>query len=225
MIDRPPAIVVTPPVDREIPKVVADEQPTPPEDVQPTGAPNSLQEINRQDSAIILDESHDAIPIVREESMTAVSIDGSEVDLIEFTKSFTAGTDMELDCTLGNLSIETSSIQRLQLQIIVPEMIAHDQHSFERFVLPEERQSLEVQKREYFVQTATPIVVGTAIGAGISLHVLMTAHFGSSLLSQSGVFMPLDPLTILEGTAKVKKSKAREDLLFEGVAINDHASK
>jgi hypothetical protein len=52
----------------------------------------------------------------------------------------------------------------------------------------------------------------------------MTAHFGSSLLSQSGVFMPLDPLTILEGSAKVKKSKEREDLLFEGATVKGNAA-
>jgi hypothetical protein len=36
--------------------------------------------------------------------------------------------------------------------------------------------------------------------------------------------MPLDPLTILEGSAKVKKSKEREDLLFEGATVKGNAA-
>ncbi|MBU6240057.1 MAG: tandem-95 repeat protein, partial [Planctomycetes bacterium] len=117
------------------------------------------------------------------------------------------------------------SIQRLELETLQGDVLQLENQNVQLFVSQDQRQVLENLKQENFVRTSTPIVVGTAIGAGISIHVLTSAHFGSTLLSQSGVFMPLDPLTVLEGTAKVKKSKAREDLLFEGVAINDHASK
>jgi len=224
VIERPPAVIVGPPVDREIPKVVSVEQPAAPASVQPVVAPNELVPINRQVSTIILDQSREGTPVAWGEPTAMDFIERSASDLDVFTKTITVGIDLDLSWQRGNFSVETSSIQRLQLEIIVPELIEHGQHSFKRFVLPEERQFLESQKKDYFVKTAAPIVVGTAIGAGISLHVLMTAHFGSSLLSQSGVFMPLDPLTILEGSAKVKKSKEREDLLFEAASVRNRAS-
>jgi hypothetical protein len=116
------------------------------------------------------------------------------------------------------------TIQRLQLDAWSRVGIESDEHQFLESVQSKEEVLLEVRNRDYMVKTSAPIVVGTAIGAGISLHVLMTAHFGSSLLSQSGVFMPLDPLTILEGSAKVKKSKAREDLLFEAASLRNRTS-
>ena len=115
-------------------------------------------------------------------------------------------------------------IQRLQLDPWGRVGLEPDELAFLDSVQSKKEVLLEVRNRDYFVKTAAPIVVGTAIGAGISLHVLMTAHFGSSLLSQSGVFMPLDPLTILEGSAKVKKSKEREDLLFEAASVRNRAS-
>ncbi|MBU6175731.1 MAG: cadherin-like domain-containing protein, partial [Planctomycetes bacterium] len=131
-------------------------------------------------------------------------------------------TDLAFDLARFHLNWITESkmselavIQRLQLDPWGRVGLESDELAFLDSVQSKKEVLLEVRNREYFVKTATPIMVGTAIGAGISLHVLMTAHFGSSLLSQSGVFMPLDPLTILEGTAKVKKSKEQEDLLFD----------
>jgi hypothetical protein len=116
------------------------------------------------------------------------------------------------------------TIQRLQLDAWNRVGIESDEHQFLESVQSKEEVLLEVRNRDYMVKTAAPILVGSAIGAGISLHVLMTAHFGSSLLSQSGVFMPLDPLTILESSAKVKKSKEREDLLFEAASLRNRTS-
>jgi hypothetical protein len=116
------------------------------------------------------------------------------------------------------------TIQRLQLDAWSRVGTESDEHQFLESVQSKEEVLLEVRNRDYMVKTSAPIVVGTAIGAGISLHVLMTAHFGSSLLSQSGVFMPLDPLTILEGSAKVKKSKEQLELLFEGATVKGNAA-
>jgi hypothetical protein len=93
------------------------------------------------------------------------------------------------------------------------------------FIDPEERQALERGKQQFFLQTATPIAFGTAIGAGISLHILATAQIGSSLLSQSGLFVPLDPLTVLEGSSKVKKSGNKEDILFDAASIKSNTRK
>jgi hypothetical protein len=99
------------------------------------------------------------------------------------------------------------------------------QLSFKQFIRPEMRESLEREKQQFFFQTATPIAFGTAIGAGISLHILATAQLGSSLLSQSGLFVPLDPLMVLEGSSKVKKSKEREDILFEVASLKSNGEK
>jgi uncharacterized delta-60 repeat protein len=243
VIAPPPAIVVATPVDRQSTNVVIDTSPAPLTLEPPTKVSLEFEKTTTPAQATsdstILTVSQAQVSVVTNATPSIGSNPGisdntdnpslakvarisnttgpflEEVVPQEVTLSYAEGIDLGLLETRYNRNIETPSMQRLQLDMDRMDLIEHGQHSFERFVLPEERQFLESQKKDYFVKTSAPIVVGTAIGAGISLHVLMTAHFGSSLLSQSGVFMPLDPLTILESSAKVKKSKEREDLLFE----------
>jgi len=117
------------------------------------------------------------------------------------------------------------AIQRLQLDIGQTVVLGTNQNSFQPFIRSEERAALEREKQQFLFQTATPIAFGTAIGAGISLHILATAQIGSSLLSQSGLFVPLDPLIVLEGSSKVKKSKEQEDILFEVASLKSHGEK
>jgi len=121
--------------------------------------------------------------------------------------------------------VQGQAIQRLQLDI--GEMLTSEtsQISFPQFIRSEEREALEREKQQFFFQSATPIAFGTAIGAGISLHILASAQLGSSLLSQSGLFVPLDPLMVLEGSSKVKKSKEREDILFEVASLKSNGEK
>jgi hypothetical protein len=121
--------------------------------------------------------------------------------------------------------VQGQAIQRLQLDI--GEMLTSEtsQISFPQFIRSEEREALEREKQQFFFQSATPIAFGTAIGAGISLHILASAQLGSSLLSQSGLFVPLDPLMVLEGSSKVKKSKEREDILFEVSSLKSNGEK
>jgi predicted cupin superfamily sugar epimerase len=223
VIERPPAIVVTPPADREIQKVVIEPQASSNAETPRVVAPIAAVEVNRSISAILLNESQEERPTVAAESMMFFEKDLSGLDIeLDIPIAFEMNSDLSWE--YRTQSITNLSMQRLYLQIDIPDVIDQGQHLFKRFVFPEERNYLEKRESDYFIRRASPIVVGTAIGAGISLHVLMTAHFGSSLLSQSGVFMPLDPLTILEGSAKVKKSKEREDLLFEGATVKGNAA-
>jgi len=115
------------------------------------------------------------------------------------------------DGKLGIGKIEGRSLIDLEKGFVVDS----SQLSLTQFIRPEERQELEREEQQFFFQSVTPFAFGTAIGTGISLQILATAQIGGSFLAQSGIFAPLDPLTVLEGSSKVKKSEEREDLMFE----------
>jgi len=52
-----------------------------------------------------------------------------------------------------------------------------------------------------------------------------TIHFGSSPLSQTGLLIPLDPMTVLMGSSKFKESQEKEDLLFDAATIKSHSAR
>ncbi len=89
-------------------------------------------------------------------------------------------------------------------------------------VTQESREALETLKTERFYKTAPTMIFGVAIGAGVSIQILMTTHVGGVLLSQSGILIPFDPLPVLEGPARVSKSKEREDLLFDNAVMKEY---
>jgi hypothetical protein len=93
-----------------------------------------------------------------------------------------------------------------------------------QFVGREKQKEIEDQNEDLFFQAATPIAVGTAISAGISLHLILTSQIGTVLLSQSTFVVPLDPLTMLDSSAKVKKSGELEDQLFEAASVKKSRS-
>jgi uncharacterized delta-60 repeat protein len=93
-----------------------------------------------------------------------------------------------------------------------------------QFVGREKQKEIEDQNEDLFFQAVTPIAVGTAISAGISLHLILTSQIGTVLLSQSTFVVPLDPLTMLDSSAKVKKSRELEDQLFEAASIKKSRS-
>jgi hypothetical protein len=93
-----------------------------------------------------------------------------------------------------------------------------------QFVGREKQMEIEDRNEDLFFQAVTPIAVGTAISAGISLHLILTSQIGTVLLSQSTFVVPLDPLTMLDSSAKVKKSRELEDQLFEAASIKKSRS-
>jgi uncharacterized delta-60 repeat protein len=93
-----------------------------------------------------------------------------------------------------------------------------------QFVGREKQKENEDQNEDLFFQAVTPIAVGTAISAGISLHLILTSQIGTVLLSQSTFVVPLDPLTMLDSSAKVKKSGELEDQLFEAASVKKSRS-
>jgi uncharacterized delta-60 repeat protein len=93
-----------------------------------------------------------------------------------------------------------------------------------QFVGREKQKEIEDQSEDLFFQAVTPIAVGTAISAGISIHLILTSQIGTVLLSQSTFVVPLDPLTMLDSSAKVNKSRELEDQLFEAASIKKSRS-
>jgi hypothetical protein len=152
-------------------------------------------------------------------------IERREMENGSISQSHTESFRQDLGAMSESKTVQGPAIDRLQLDIIAQSEVGSTQLSFKQFIRPEMRESLEREKQQFFFQTATPIAFGTAIGAGISLHILATAQLGSSLLSQSGLFVPLDPLMVLEGSSKVKKSKEREDILFEVASLKRNGEK
>jgi hypothetical protein len=175
------------------------------------------------------DERRDASRVisstVEESLMDPRTIERRGMDNGPVSQSQTEIFHQDMGALNESLPIQGPAIDRLRLDILAPSVVESTQISFKQFIRPEMRESLEREKQQFFFQTATPIAFGTAIGAGISLHILATAQLGSSLLSQSGLFVPLDPLMVLEGSSKVKKSKEREDILFEVASLKSNGEK
>jgi hypothetical protein len=92
-------------------------------------------------------------------------------------------------------------------------MIEQERIAIKGFASSEETLSQLNDKNDYFVRTATHLVVGAAIGTGISIHILASTHFGGTLLSHSALLIPLDPLRLLENASK-KKTEQEMDIFL-----------
>jgi hypothetical protein len=79
---------------------------------------------------------------------------------------------------------------------------------------------LEKNHEQVFFQTVTPFALGTAISAGISIHLILTSQVGTILLAQSSLISPLDPLTFLDYSGEIMKSESLEDQLFEKASLD-----
>ncbi|MFN9852676.1 MAG: Ig-like domain-containing protein, partial [Planctomycetota bacterium] len=245
VVTRPATTAVAPPADRPAPATTADPQPAkielpaakvevPTAKLEPARAAVETQPTETTAPNAIL-----AAPILptekgnpdqtsnedAEESVVAVI--GSARKKADFEanqKSDSENTNSGDDRAINQRNQKESSIQRLSLgsEITSGIHIDSEQTVFNQFIPIEERASLETEKQEFVFKNAAPAVVGTAIGIGVTLHILTTAQVGTALISQSGLFMPLDPLTILEGSSKVKKSNEVEDLLFDVASVKQH---
>lgn len=145
----------------------------------------------------------------------------------EFT-NLEFGESVQLRANLSVIQNQIAIPQVIVDRLTTSEMNPSDMESLEgirqQFVGREKRQEIEEQNEELFFQEVTPIAVGTAISAGLSLHLILTSQIGTVLLSQSTFIVPLDPLTMLDSSAKVKKSRELEDQLFEAASIRKSRS-
>jgi|GEM_PF-1067578 len=101
--------------------------------------------------------------------------------------------------------------------VLTPEILA--EFSLENGKI-EATQLLEEDHQQVFFQTVTPFALGTAISAGISLHLILTSQVGTVLLAQSSLIAPLDPLTFLDYSGEIMKSETVEDQLFEKASVD-----
>jgi len=158
-----------------------------------------------------------------ESSATMLSdTDRSRTKVDVYSKSTAETAIQDSNLLVVRQFANVDGVQRLRLEDIARVGLVTEQAIGKQFVPQEQRDSLENRKEQFVYQTAAPVVVGTMLGVGVSLHVLASASVGGTLLSQSRIFTPLDPLTVLEGSSKVKKSRTQEDLLFDAVSMKNH---
>jgi hypothetical protein len=221
LVVPPSTTIVAPPENRDSPAVASDPAPAAtvikqpdsgPAAATPLLAPPPIENFNSKSEMATADE--ESVQISSELPRPRTKLDVS-------SKTHSGESIQDHRMLIARELTNAPGVHRLQLDLNPRSGIQLEQVVTRQFVPLESRESLDDKKQEFVYQTAAPVVVGTMIGVGVSLHVLASAQIGSTFLSQSGIFMPLDPMTVLEGTSKVKKSKEREDLLFDVTSIKN----
>jgi hypothetical protein len=226
IIVAPPSnTAVTAPGDRGAPTPVNATSLNPMDDNAPVSREEEFTVAETNDSLEQESEGKQGLYIANGSSFDARASERKDSNSDQYANSKTNKVFLETLSLMESKMVALQPIERLRFDHSTVITAQAAQISMKEFIDPEERQALERGKQQFFLQTATPIAFGTAIGAGISLHILATAQIGSSLLSQSGLFVPLDPLTVLEGSSKVKKSGNKEDILFDAASIKSNTRK
>jgi hypothetical protein len=225
MVAPPSNTAVTAPGDRGAPTPVTATSLNPMDDNAPLSREEEFAVAEANDSLEQESEGKQGLYIVNGSSFDARASERKDSNSDQYANSQSDKVFLETISSMESKMVSLQPIERLRFDHSTVITAQAAQISMKEFIDPEERKALERGKQQFFLQTATPIAFGTAIGAGISLHILATAQIGSSLLSQSGLFVPLDPLTVLEGSSKVKKSGNQEDILFDAASIKSHTRK
>jgi hypothetical protein len=225
MVAPPSNTAVTAPGDRGAPTPVNATSLNPMDDNAPVSREEEFTVAETNDSLEQESEGKQGLYIANGSSFDARASERKDSNSDQYANSKTNKVFLETLSLMESKMVALQPIERLRFDHSTVITAQAAQISMKEFIDPEERQALERGKQQFFLQTATPIAFGTAIGAGISLHILATAQIGSSLLSQSGLFVPLDPLTVLEGSSKVKKSGNKEDILFDAASIKSNTRK
>ncbi|MBU6238534.1 MAG: cadherin domain-containing protein [Planctomycetes bacterium] len=225
MVAPPSNTAVTAPGDRGAPTPVSVTSLNPIDDTPPISLDEQARAAEASNSPEKEGAANQGLYVANGSSVDSRTVERKDAKSDPYAGSRVDVALQDAISSMEGKSVTLQPIERLRLDHSTPVATQLSQISMKEFIDPEERQALERGKQQFFLQTATPIAFGTAIGAGISLHILATAQIGSSLLSQSGMFVPLDPLTILEGSSKVKKSQEQEDLLFDAATIKSQSAR
>ena len=213
VITSPPNIIVTLPEDRDLPRAITENSTITKDLDEPLGDKLVTLERLQQVSAIGTFERREVASIVRSDIQRADNGQRVEIGFEQFEPVPYVGIDLNFDWQPDLSPIDFSALQRVQSELAVPNMIEQRQISIKGFAYSEETLSPLNDKNDYFVRTNTHLVVGAAIGTGISIHILASAHFGGTLLSHSALLIPLDPLRLLENASK-KKTEQEMDIFL-----------
>jgi len=225
MVAPPSNTAVTAPGDRGAPTPVSVTSLNPIDDTPPISLDEQARAAEASNSPEKEGAANQGLYVANGSSVDSRTVERKDAKSDPYAGSRVDVALQDAISSMEGKSVTLQPIERLRLDHSTPVATQLSQISMKEFIDPEERKALERGKQQFFLQTATPIAFGTAIGAGISLHILATAQIGGSLLSQSGMFVPLDPLTVLEGSSKVKKSQEQEDLLFDAATIKSHSAR